>query len=43
MNILYLYEHIYLHVKVFIFVPRVDFNIIISHLIDNIVLQNVHT
>ena len=28
--------NIYLHVKVFIFVPRVDFNIIISHLSDNI-------
>ena len=27
--------NIYLHVKVFIFVPRVDFNIIISHLSDN--------
>ena len=39
--------NIYLHVKVFIFVPRVDFNIIISHLSDNIsyqgLLQNVHT
>ena len=28
--------NIYLHVKVFIFVPGVDFNIIISHLSDNI-------
>ena len=34
--IFYIYMNIYLHVKVFIFVPRVDFNIIISHLSDNI-------
>ena len=42
--IFYIYMNIYLHVKVFIFVPRVDFNIIINHLSDNIIiLQNVHT
>ena len=34
--IFYIYMNIYLHVKVFIFVPRVDFNIIIGHLSDNI-------
>ena len=35
--IFYIYMNIYIHVKVFIFAPRVDFNIIfISHLSDNI-------
>ena len=41
--IFYIYMNIYLHVKVFIFVPGVDFNIIISHLSDNISYYKMFT